>query len=89
MKIVFDLICSKAIKTLNGKPMLQRPIAVDWAIPKKEYEEKSGLAKEVKHPEVKDEEEQDMEEEEDEEVSFDKKNISGDLNTGLVWYSNG
>ena len=58
--------------------MLQRPIAVDWAIPKKEYEEKSGLAKEVKHPEVKDEEEQDMEEEEeeeDEEVSFDFKNI--------------
>ncbi len=62
---MFDWIFSKAIKTLNGKPMLQRPIAVDWAIPKKEYEEKSGLTKDIKHPEIK-EEQEDVEEEEEE-----------------------
>ena len=42
--------------------MLQRPIAVDWAVPKKEYEEKSNL---VAPAEVKEEEP----EEEAEEVS--------------------
>ena len=42
--------------------MLQRPIAVDWAVPKKEYEEKSNL---VEPAEVKEEEP----EEEAEEVS--------------------
>lgn len=43
--------------------MLQRPVAVDWAVPKKEFEEKSGL---TEKREVKEEEEEDGSEEEGE-----------------------
>ena len=43
--------------------MLQRTIAVDWAVPKKEYEEQSG-AKEVKKEEIKEEEEEELQDEE-------------------------
>lgn len=43
--------------------MLQRPIAVDWAVPKKEYEEKVAPAAKA---EVKEEEPEEEPEEEDE-----------------------
>lgn len=44
--------------------MLQRPIAVDWAVPKKEYEEQSG-AKEVKKEEIEDQDQAELDEEEE------------------------
>jgi hypothetical protein len=44
--------------------MLQRPIAVDWAVPKKEYEEQSG-AKEVKKEETEDQDQVELDEEEE------------------------
>ena len=30
---------SKALKELNGKPFLQRPIAIDWAVPKGQFQQ--------------------------------------------------
>jgi len=30
---------SKALKNLNGKPFLQRPIAIDWAVPKDQFQQ--------------------------------------------------
>ena len=62
---------------LNGKPMLQRPIAVDWAVPKKEFEEKCAMPEKR---EIKEEEgynemlsfshiQGDSDEEEDEELA--------------------
>ena len=30
---------SMALKNLNGKPFLQRPIAIDWAVPKDQFQQ--------------------------------------------------
>lgn len=69
-----NFLCSNAIKSLNGKPFIQRPIAVDWAVPKKEYEQKSS--------EVKVEEEEDEKIEIEEKV--DKNEIEAEENNGSM-----
>jgi hypothetical protein len=52
--------------------MLQRPVAVDWAVPKKDFEEKSGKTEEseVKMEADDDDEAEIKEEHDEEEVKF-------------------
>ena len=67
---------AKAIKVLNGSNLKGRKVAVDFAVGKKEYQEKEGKVKEeeeeqndvkveIKEEEIKEETEEDQEDEED------------------------
>lgn len=53
---------SSAIKGLNGKNFLQRPVAIDWAVPKEQFQEKNPVKQEP-------EDQEDQEEPEKEEKS--------------------
>jgi len=43
-----------AIKKLNGKPYLNRPVAVDWAVSKRDFKREDAAADEVKEEPVED-----------------------------------
>ena len=56
---------SKAIKELNGKPFLQRPVAIDWAVSKDRFQGENPKPAQPE-PEIKEEEaESDIEEDMD------------------------
>ena len=56
---------SKAIKELNGKPFLQRPVAIDWAVSKDRFQSENPKPAQPE-PEIKEEEaENDIEEDMD------------------------
>ena len=56
---------SKAIKELNGKPFLQRPVAIDWAVSKDRFQNENPKPAQPE-PEIKEEEaESDIEEDMD------------------------
>ena len=65
--------------------MLQRPIAVDWAVPKKEFEEKSGkpdtgdIKEEVDVGDDDDEDVEDVDESDDGEPEEDQEVGHSDL----------
>ena len=58
------VIASVAIKELNGQKLLNRTIAVDWSLPKNEYQQKQGASNAGRARAAK---EDDSEEEEEEE----------------------
>lgn len=43
---------AKAIKQLNGSTILGRPLAVDWAVSKKQYQEVEHIKQEVETEEA-------------------------------------
>ena len=70
---------ANAIKDFNGKKFLQRPIAIDWAVPKKEFQEKnaSGDFESEPNTEVEKEKESDDEEKEEQKAN-DNDDDQGD-----------
>merc|ERR1712072_934604 len=61
---------SKALKNLNGKPFLQRPIAIDWAVPKDQFQQSNPK------PTVEEkEEEPDEDKEETNQMDTEDQNI--------------
>ncbi len=76
---------AQAIKELNGKAFLQRPIAIDWAVPKEQFQgehpkkiEDETPSADLEEPEQKEEEEDmgtygDVKEEENEEGAEDEE----------------
>ena len=65
-----------AIKNLNGKPYLKRPIAVDWAVAKKDFKQGS-----VKEEEAGDEEENDKNEIKEEPMDEDEESAKEEQET--------
>ncbi|XP_059482692.1 RNA-binding protein 28 [Neocloeon triangulifer] len=72
----------KALEECSGKPLMKRPIVVDWAVPKGIYrgiQKKEDIKEEPKDSEVK--EEPDSAEEEDEKPSFDETKDEDDVSS--------
>ena len=75
---------SKALKDLNGKPFLQRPIAIDWAVPKDQFQQSNPKPtveeKEEEPDEDKDETNQmDTEDQNIEDHEDDSKSSEGSI----------
>jgi nucleolar protein 4 len=67
---------AKAIKQLNGKPFLDRPIAVDWAVSKDQFSKGNTIISDAKKSSNDDQPSDDSKDDNDDVVLEDDKSIS-------------